>query len=152
MELQIKTNITQSVSDLLSNQVLLNNTFIGTDENTAPDFIVDNVDVKQFELDTTEASTFTLNLFDNIQPSPDKTTFIHIFAFNTTDGSTECPVPVKFQLDVTDGTNTIALGNVSQFELANMDTFPVAGDLIISNLAVATDKKAALIIIVGLTN
>jgi len=151
MQLTVKTNINQQVSKALGDDIILNNAFSGSDISD-DGFVVKNVDVKQFSFDTTSGPLFSIDLFDYIQSPPEDISFLHIYCFNSTVSSTsvECPIPVRFDISISDGTNTIVLGSMSQYEMANLDTFPAAGEVSISNVDISdADNTAALIIIIG---
>ena len=149
MELKVDTTITKRLSALLKDEAVFKNYFIGNDINASPNFIVKNLDTKSLLVSQAEAATFTLNVFESAVLEPEKVSFIHIYCFNALEDPAELPLPVKFDLSITDGTNTISMGQMSQYQNANIAGLTNDYEIVISNPAVLVNKKALIIVILG---
>lgn len=154
MKLKIRTIIEQIYDDLLNNQIILNNNFTGTPDS---DFKIDNVEIKQFRLDPTSGAAFNVNLFDCLTGLSANCTFLHIFAYNSTDNPVENPTPARFRITMTEQGSLsqgygvpIFVGDMSQFELAGMENFN--SDVHINNITVPTGKTINLVVIAGFKN
>lgn len=149
MELKVDLSIKKKISSLLDDELLFNNSFTSVNSSDDGLFVVKDTYSKFIEVLSADAGTFNLDVLSSMGISPSDLSFIHLYCFNSTEGVKEIPDPVQFTLNITDGSNTISMGSVSQYQSGVVSGLLAGYDLNISNPVIATGKKAVLGIIIG---
>lgn len=144
MELSIQHNIKRQSHHVNGLSDEFKSLIIGGDSIT--NFQFDTVEIQDFKLTNANYAAFSLNLFDHIKFADANLVFIHAFYANclASDNQTQF-TPLKFQVSL-GGT---AIGNMSQFQMSNIDSYN-GGAILLDNFSdPGTTLNGILFVIAG---
>ena len=116
----------------------------GALENDSPKLQTNSNTQKSWVLDTTQGAAFTEDLMSLIDFTAEADVkAIHVHAHKLVQAATDNADPILFTVSLTDGTNTLPMGKMSQFQMINTDGMPLTG-ITISNVEVASKCQSGV--------
>ncbi len=151
MSIRVNTEIKKTISSIVESELLIKNTIQAvTSDNpniTTDDLNVDHVDVKTWNLTVTQGTSFSLDILTllNVVTLSSELKFLHIQCHRLVKSDRAAITPYRFTLVSDQG----SIGNVSQFTLANIDTFGFT-TLTVSNVVIPANEEATLTVVFGI--
>ena len=141
MNISVRTLITENTDSQIGSKCTFINEMIGSKDDLY--FDINWIGDRTYRVDNKPSLGLPINVFNAIPIDKSKCNFVHIYAFNTTEGVEQITHPVKFLLKA----GGVVLGYMSQFELGNVEQ--IAYDVVIEDIQLNTDQQIDLVIVLG---